>query len=159
MNFNNYGRAVFFALILVLGCACTTGNADGKEPDRAQTGLETRMLRIVTAAGELAVEAELARTERERETGLMFRTELEDGKGMLFIFEHDQVLSFWMKNTLIPLSIAYIAYDGTIVDIRDMRPRVLQPVQSTRSVRYALEVPRGWFTGAGVKTGDKVLNL
>ncbi|MDR1306348.1 MAG: DUF192 domain-containing protein [Treponema sp.] len=155
MNFNKSGRAVFFALILVLGCACT----GGKEPDRAQTGLEARTLRVVTAAGDLAVEAELARTERERETGLMFRTGLEDGKGMLFIFEHDQVLSFWMKNTLIPLSIAYIAYDGTIVDIRDMYPQVLQPVQSTRSVRYALEVPQGWFTRAGVETGDKVLNL
>jgi uncharacterized membrane protein (UPF0127 family) len=157
MNFNKYGITACLAAVLAL--ACTAGDAGGKEPDRAQTGLETRMLRIAAAAGELGVEAELARTDRERETGLMFRTELEDGRGMLFIFEHDQVLSFWMKNTFIPLSIAYIAYDGTIVDIRDMQPRVLHSVQSTRSVRYALEVPQGWFARAGVKPGDRVLNL
>jgi uncharacterized membrane protein (UPF0127 family) len=159
MNFNKSGTAVFFALVLAVGCACTPRNEGEKEPDRAQTGLEIRELRIAAAEGELTLEAELARTDRERETGLMFRTELEDGKGMLFIFEHDQVLSFWMKNTLIPLSIAYIAYDGTIVDIRDMQPQVLQPVQSTRSVRYALEVPQGWFARAGIKTGDRILNL
>jgi uncharacterized membrane protein (UPF0127 family) len=159
MSFKPPKRTAFF-LAALLVCACTSREpGGGGGPETAQTGLETRLLRIATAAGERSLEAELARTDKERETGLMFRTELADGRGMLFVFDHDQVLSFWMKNTLIPLSIAYIAYDGTIVDIRDMRPQALHSVQSSRSVRYALEVPQGWFARAGVKTGDRVLNL
>jgi uncharacterized membrane protein (UPF0127 family) len=103
------------------------------------------------------LEAEIARTETERAQGLMYRKSLDDGKGMLFIFEKDQVLSFWMKNTLIPLSIAFIASDGRILEIRDMEPESLIPVNSSRSVRYALEVPRGWFDRAGIKAGDWLL--
>ncbi|MCL2764871.1 MAG: DUF192 domain-containing protein [Treponema sp.] len=103
------------------------------------------------------VKAEIARTSEERAQGLMFRKELPDGEGMLFIFEADQVLSFWMKNTYIPLSIAYITYDGRIVDIKDMYPHDTSSVVSSRSVRYALEVPQGWFTRAGVRQGDTVI--
>jgi uncharacterized membrane protein (UPF0127 family) len=108
------------------------------------------------AGGAVQVEAEVARTEEQRSTGLMFRKELEDGRGMLFVFDRDEVLSFWMKNTLIPLSIAFIAYDGVIIDLRDMRPGDLRSISSSRSVRYALEVPQGWFHRAGIKTGDRV---
>ena len=75
----------------------------------------------------------------------------------LSFFQKDQVLSFWMKNTPHPLSIAYIDSQGIIRDIYDMTPFSLAPIQSTRSVRYALEVPQGWYEKAGVKTGDKVL--
>ncbi len=105
------------------------------------------------------VKAEIARTAEERAKGLMFRSRLDDGNGMLFIFETDQVLSFWMKNTLIPLSIAYIAYDGRIIDIKDMYPRDETSVTSSRSARYALEVPQGWFSKAGVQEGDVVNGL
>jgi uncharacterized membrane protein (UPF0127 family) len=63
-------------------------------------------------------------------------------------------MSFWMKNTLIPLSIAFIATDGRIIEIKDMEPLNLSPVQSSRSVRYALEVPQGWFSRAGIGVGD-----
>jgi uncharacterized membrane protein (UPF0127 family) len=102
------------------------------------------------------VMAEIARTQDERAKGLMFRKKLEDGKGMLFIFETDQILSFWMRNTYIPLSIAYITYDGRIVDIKDMYPHDEKSVNSSRSVRYALEVPQGWFSRSGVRQGDFV---
>ena len=102
------------------------------------------------------VKAEIARTRDERSQGLMHRKKLPDGEGMLFVFERDEVLSFWMKNTLIPLSIAFIAYDGSIVEIRDMQPGNLNPVFSSRSVRYALEAPQGWFSRAGVNSGDVV---
>ncbi len=105
------------------------------------------------------VKAEIARTAEERAKGLMFRSRLDDGSGMLFIFETDQIMSFWMKNTLIPLSIAYIAYDGRIIDIKDMYPRDETPVTSSRSARYALEVPQGWFSKAGVREGDVVNGL
>jgi uncharacterized protein len=103
-----------------------------------------------------AVNAEIAVSREERNNGLMFRKKLPDGEGMLFVFESDQVLSFWMKNTSIPLSIAYIAHDGRIIDIKDMIPHDTSSVVSSRSVRYALEVPQGWFSRAGVRTGDIV---
>ncbi|MCL1992078.1 MAG: DUF192 domain-containing protein [Spirochaetes bacterium] len=101
--------------------------------------------------------AELAITQEERARGLMHRQSLDDGYGMLFIFERDQILSFWMKNTYIPLSIAFIAWDGRILEIRDMEPHNLNAVRSSRSARYALEVPQGWFSRAGIYPGDLVI--
>jgi len=98
----------------------------------------------------------MAITDAQRAQGLMYRKDLKDGEGMLFIFEQDQILSFWMKNTLIPLSIAYIASDGRIIEIYDMEPGNLNPVYSSRSVRYALEVPQGWFGRAGLGPGDRL---
>jgi uncharacterized protein len=99
------------------------------------------------------VKTELALTDAERERGLMFRTVLEDGNGMLFVFESEQRVSFWMKNTRIPLSVAYIAHDGTIREIHDMEPFSLAPVPSSYSVRYALEVPKGYFARIGIAPG------
>jgi uncharacterized membrane protein (UPF0127 family) len=87
----------------------------------------------------------------------MFRTSLAEGRGMLFVFDRDQIMSFWMRNTRIPLSIAYIRSDGGILEIRDMRPLDESLVRSSRSVRYALEVPQGWFDRVGVKAGDRLL--
>jgi uncharacterized membrane protein (UPF0127 family) len=121
--------------------------------------LETAELTLEKAGGGLIrLQAEIARTERDRARGLMHRRSLPDGEGMLFVFERDQILSFWMKDTLIPLSIAFISYDGRILEIYDMKPQDLTPVHSGRSVRYALEVPQGWFERAGITTGDR-LNL
>jgi len=104
------------------------------------------------------VKAEIAVTEQERAKGLMYRKTLQDGHGMLFVFEKDEILSFWMKNTYIPLSIAYISNNGKIIDIKDMYPHDTNTVLSSRSVRYALETPQGWFSRAGVKEGD-IINL
>jgi uncharacterized membrane protein (UPF0127 family) len=86
----------------------------------------------------------------------MHRERLPDGEGMLFVFDRDQQLSLWMKDTTIPLSIAFIASDGRITEIKDMYPLDQSTVRSSRSVRYALEVPQGWFGRAGVQTGDVV---
>jgi uncharacterized membrane protein (UPF0127 family) len=170
MNFNiARGRFVLFlfAASLFMSGACTAqgrasqGRAvqDQENSGRPQTGLETRTIRIAAAAGEVSLEAELAQTDDQRMVGLMYRTVLEDGKGMLFIFDHDEVLSFWMKNTLIPLSIAFITYDGKILEIKDMQPEALRSVESSRMVRYALEVPQGWFDRAGIQAGDAVSGL
>jgi uncharacterized membrane protein (UPF0127 family) len=97
---------------------------------------------------------ELARTDAERTQGLMHRKTLADGAGMLFIFDRDQILSFWMKNTLIPLSVAFISKEGRILEIRDMEALDETSVRSSRSARYALEAPQGWFDRVGIKTGD-----
>jgi uncharacterized membrane protein (UPF0127 family) len=143
------GVFCFFLLVLIGSAGC-----DAQE-NKAQKKLPAQEFIIERADGApVAVLAEIARTETEREMGLMFRESLADGEGMLFIFEKDRMLSFWMKNTRLPLSIAYIGYNGRILEIHDMQPLDLSPIRSGRSARYALEVPQGWFERAGVKTGD-----
>ena len=124
---------------------------------KGQERFETQELTIEGRGGNVIIKAEIARTEAQRAQGLMFRQELKDGNGMLFIFERDQILSFWMKDTFIPLSIAFIANDGRILEIHDMEPEDLSPVRSGRSARYALEVPQGWFDRAGIVIGDRVI--
>ncbi|MDR1971973.1 MAG: DUF192 domain-containing protein [Treponema sp.] len=120
--------------------------------------LEQRELTIERAEGApVRLRAEIARTPDEQQRGLMYRKSLDKGRGMLFLFDRDQILSFWMKNTLIPLSIAYIKSDGTLLEIRDMSPLDQTPVRSSRGVRYALEVPQGWFEEAGIRAGDRLL--
>ena len=117
---------------------------------------EKQKITINGSEGIQALTVEIARTDAQRNQGLMHRKNLKNGEGMLFIFERDQILSFWMKNTIVPLSIAYIASDGRIFEIYDLEPGNLNPVISSRSGRYALEVPRGWFSLAGVKIGDRL---
>jgi uncharacterized membrane protein (UPF0127 family) len=120
--------------------------------------LPARKLVIQRDGGEpVAMRVEVARTDSERAQGLMFRKKLEDGKGMLFVFENEERLSFWMKNTYIPLSVAFISAGGRITEIRDMEPLDLSSVHSTFAVRYALEVPKGWFSRAGIAAGDRLL--
>jgi uncharacterized membrane protein (UPF0127 family) len=121
----------------------------------ASQKLETAVLSIARAdSSPVEITVEIARTEEERAQGLMHRKKLPDGEGMIFIYDRDQQMSFWMKNTVIPLSIAFIASDGRIIEIKDMRPLDLNSVKSSRSVRYALEAPQGWFGRAGIKPGD-----
>jgi len=139
------------SLILIFFVACGQ-NTSSQGIDKPNPKLKTVTLTI----GEATVKAEVAMTETERNRGLMYRTSLRDGEGMLFVFDRDQQVSFWMKNTKLPLSIAYIISDGTIIQILDLVPYSEEPRPSARSIRYALEVPQGWFGRAGVKVGDKV---
>ena len=121
--------------------------------------LETKDLEIKKTSGQvILVNAELAKTEEEQMYGFMNRKNIPDGTGMLFIFKDDRIASFWMKNTPTPLSIAYIDYSGKIKDIFDMTPFSLATIVSTGYVRYALEVPQGWFSKNGIVVGD-VLDL
>ena len=122
-------------------------------------GLEKRNLTITKSDGTtITISAEIAKTNEDRARGYMERKKIPEGTGMLFVFERDQVLSFWMKNTPTPLSIAYIDSKGKIRDIFHMEPYCLDSIISTVSVRYALEVPQGWFEKNGIKKGD-YLNL
>lgn len=104
----------------------------------------------------LTVRSEIAAKQEERNYGFMNRKHIPAGTGMLFVFKEEQQLSFWMKNTPHPLSIAYIDKNGKIRDIFDMEPYSLSPILSTRSVMYALEVPKGWYDANGIKVGDHV---
>ena len=101
---------------------------------------------------------EIADTDYLRNRGLMFRENLEPNGGMLFMFPNESKRSFWMKNTSIPLSIAFIDGSGVITNIEDMRPHCLESVCSSRPAPYALEMNLGWFEGNAMP-GDKVLNI
>lgn len=113
-----------------------------------------RVRRLKVGQEELIVE--LACTPAERQQGLMFRQELASDRGMLFVFERAQNLSFWMRNTLIPLSIAYIDESGIIVDIQDLEPLDETPVPAAQPAQYALELNQGWFSQHDVQIGDAI---
>ena len=139
---------IFFIILLCLQVA-------GCNSDE----LKKETINIVKADGtKVPVIVEIADTPESRQKGYMGREVIPDGTGMLFVFEKSQMLSFWMKNTPTPLSIAYIDYSGKIKDIFDMTPFSLATIVSTGYVRYALEVPQGWFSKNGIVVGD-VLDL
>jgi uncharacterized membrane protein (UPF0127 family) len=148
-------RAV--SLAAVLFCGILPGGLLLNGACESKT-LETRELTVEREGGEpVIIQTEIARSTEEKQQGLMFRKSLADGRAMLFVFDRDQIMSFYMKNTLIPLSIAFISSDGTITELRNMRPLDENSVRSSRSVRYALEVPQGWFDRAGINVGDRLL--
>jgi uncharacterized membrane protein (UPF0127 family) len=107
-------------------------------------------------AGMHMIQAQVARTPEQRSIGLMFRKDMPQHEGMLFIFEEPGVQCFWMKNTLIPLSAAFIADDGTIVNIEDMKPQSLDSHCSKEPVRFVLEMNQGWFAKRKIKAGAKL---
>jgi hypothetical protein len=102
------------------------------------------------------IKVEVVRTESEKARGLMFRQKLGKDEGMLFVYEKEDRLSFWMKNTPIPLSIAFLDKTGRIVDIQDLVPFSLQTRVSAFPAQYALEVNQGWFKANGISIGDTV---
>ena len=114
---------------------------------------------IRLSAGIHVIDAQLARTPQQREIGLMFRTSLGPNQGMLFKFERAAQQCFWMKNTLIPLAIAFVADDGAIVNLDTMKPQTLDSHCSSAPVRYVLEMNEGWFTRHGIKPGQKLSGL
>jgi hypothetical protein len=112
--------------------------------------------RIPLYIKEKDIRVEVARTPEERALGLMNRKHLGKEEGMLFIFESEGYHSFWMKNTLLPLSIAFIDKNGRIVDIKDMKPLTLDSHSPSQPVLYALEMNKGWFSANGIRVGDVV---
>ncbi len=108
-------------------------------------------------AGNKVINVEIVYTVSDRAQGLMNRKVLDEDSGMIFVFPYDRKLSFWMKNTSIPLSIAYISSDFIIREIREMTPFSLKPVKSKNSVRYALEVNAGYFSENGIREGDRLV--
>ncbi|MDH3519704.1 MAG: DUF192 domain-containing protein [Myxococcales bacterium] len=109
--------------------------------------------------GQQRAVVEVAATPETRRVGLMHRESLPEERGMLFVFPQDRVLSFWMKDTRIPLSIAFARSDGVIVQIADMEPFSERSISSRGPVRYALEMNRGWFSRHGVVEGDSMRRM
>jgi uncharacterized membrane protein (UPF0127 family) len=109
--------------------------------------------------GKQSVTAEVANTETQRATGLMHRRMLPEDRGMLFVFPEVALHAMWMMNTYVPLSVAFLDRDGTIINIEDMQPQTQDTHPAARPARYALEVNQGWFRKRGIKPGDKVEGL
>ena len=142
------------ALILVALCQFGVSWSAARTPP--QETLPTITLRI----GNTALEAEVADEIDERTIGLMGREELADGKGMLFVFREPQAINFWMRDTLVPLSIAYINAAGIIREIHELKPLDETAARSAfRDLVYALEVPQGWFQRNKILPGDRILGL
>lgn len=133
---------ILMLLLLTAGC-------------RAESELPTAEIEV----GQDTYTVEIARSSEEHQQGLMHRDTLGEYAGMLFVFERDRHLSFWMKNTYIPLSIAYISKDGVIRSIHDMQPESLRSIESEVAVRFALELPQGAFARSGAAAGDRIEGL
>ena len=132
-------------LVLLAAGACRDATNEGRRlpGETVVLGIDDRKLSV-----------EVACDDASRKTGLMHRERLGEDAGMLFIYPGHLEMSFWMKNTSIPLSIAFLDDGGTIVQIEDMRPYDESSTRSDRKVRYAIEVNRGWFARQGIKVGD-----
>jgi uncharacterized protein len=141
-------RAVLLCLLLVAGSALSQETAQVTLPSVA-----------LSVAGK-AVTAEVADDAQERSMGLMFRERLARNAGMLFVMPKPERASFWMKNTTLPLSVAYMNSAGVILEIHDLQPLDEKPVPSAfPNIAYALEMEQGWFNENGILAGDRIQGL
>lgn len=138
-------RRILFAILLLVSAM----------PMWAQDGPQ-KLPSVALNAGMHNIQAELAQTPDERSIGLMFRKSMGANEGMLFAFERPAKQCFWMKNTLLPLSIAFVSADGTVVNIDDMKPQTLDSHCSVKEVPFVLEMNAGWFAKRGIKAGFKL---
>lgn len=121
----------------------------------AQDEPQLKLQRTMLSAGMYQINAQLALTPEQRQTGLMFRKEMPQSEGMLFVFEQVAQQCFWMRNTFLPLTAAFLADDGTIVNLADMKPQSTDSHCSAQPVRYVLEMNQGWFAKKGLKAGSR----
>ena len=135
---------------LVLALPAFIGSAS------AQPTPQTNLPRLTLSAGIHQFEVQLATTQQQQEIGLMFRTTMPQGEGMLFVFPEARKQCFWMKNTHLPLTAAFVAEDGTIVNLEDMKPQTTDSHCSSKPVPYVLEMNQGWFAKKGIKAGTRL---
>ncbi len=143
-------RALVPAALASLLLAASAGDA------AAQTGPQPRLPTVDITAGMYLVRAEVAATPAQQATGMMGRRDMPGNEGMLFVNDAPGVRCFWMKNTLVPITIAFLADDGTIVNLADMAPLSEQSHCSAQPVRLALEMKQGWFARRGIKAGFRL---
>lgn len=123
----------------------------------AQAGAQFPTTKLT--AGMHLIQAEVAQTDPQRQQGLMFREKMANNHGMVFVFDQPTTQCMWMKNTPLPLSVAFIDSDGKIVNIEDMQPKTLESHCSAKPVKYALEMNLGWFKQKNVKPGSAIGGL
>jgi uncharacterized protein len=146
---NSLRTVIRVAAVLLLGTCAALPFA------QAQDGPQ-KLPAITLSAGMHLIQAEVAQTPEQRGIGLMHRPKMGPNEGMLFVFETAAPQCFWMKNTLLPLSIAFLEDDGSVVNIEDMAPLALNSHCSKRPVRFALEMNQGWFAKRGIKAGSRL---
>ena len=139
-----------------LALAVLSALAFATSPVLAQEAPQTSLPRVKLEAGMHRIDAQVAQTPEQRQIGLMWRREMPQHEGMLFVFEQPAVQCFWMKNTLLPLTAAFVADDGTIVNLADMAPQTTNSHCSKQPVRYVLEMNQGWFDKKGLAAGFKL---
>ena len=122
----------------------------------AQEGPQLNLQRVELTAGMHRIDAQVAATPQQRQIGLMHRKEMPQQEGMLFVFEQPATQCFWMRNTLLPLTAAFVEDDGTVVNLADMKPQTEDSHCSAKPVRYVLEMNQGWFAKRGIKAGAKL---
>jgi uncharacterized protein len=147
-----YGIAIFIIVIIIL-CVITTGLYNG-----AYIRNTDDINKVVFSNGK-TIDVEIARTSEEQSRGLMYREQLNESSGMLFIFNDPTIRYFWMKNTLIPLDIIFIDENKSIINIEDAIPCKNDPCStysSKRGAKYVLEVNQGYCLMNGIKEGDKI---
>jgi hypothetical protein len=137
---------------LVLAAALLACAAFAQEDGVPQTNLP----RVKLTTGMHVIDAQVATTPDQRMVGLMHRKEMPQHEGMLFVFEYPAQQCFWMKNTLLPLAVAFVHDDGTIANIDEMKEQTLDSHCSTAPVRYVLEMNKGWFARKGIKAGARL---
>jgi uncharacterized protein len=140
-------RGFLFALLL-LGSASCAQDRPNEQPQELPA--------IQLNAGIHLIQAQLAMTPQQHSIGLMFRASMAPSEGMLFVFAEARQQCFWMKNTPLPLSAAFIADDGSVVNIEDMQPRTLDRHCSKKPVRFVLEMHQGWFAQRGLAAGARI---
>jgi len=137
------------SLLLGLAFVAAAGSVLAQEP-------QTDLPRVRLSAGMYQIDAQVAQSPDQHATGLMYRKQMPQYEGMLFAFEQSGVQCFWMKNTLLPLTAAFVSDDGTIVNLVDMKPQTTDSHCSAKPVRYVLEMNKGWFSKRGIKAGTKL---
>ena len=135
------------ALSLLISCLAFNSLAQQAQTDLPRTQLQ---------AGMHQMDVQVAATPLQREIGLMNRADMPNHEGMLFVFEQASQQCFWMKNTLMPLTAAFVADDGSIVNLADMQPQSTKSHCSEKPVRFVLEMKQGWFAKRGIKPGFKL---
>ncbi|RZL86369.1 MAG: DUF192 domain-containing protein [Variovorax sp.] len=117
---------------------------------------QSNLQRTRISAGMYQIDAQVAQTPEQRQIGLMFRKEMPQAEGMIFVFEQPATQCFWMRNTLLPLTAAFVADDGRIVNLADMQPQSDASHCSEEPVRFVLEMNQGWFARKNIKKGAKL---
>ena len=144
-KFTHYVQYFLGSLLLLVSLA-----------SRGQDAPQINLERVKLTSGMHRIDAQISATPEQRQTGLMFRKEMPQHEGMIFVFDQPAKQCFWMKNTLIPLSAAFVSDDGTIVNIEEMKPLALDTHCSALPVRYVLEMNKGWFSKKGIRAGSKL---
>ena len=137
------------SLFLALGLCAATVLSWAQQP-------QMNLARTKLSAGMHLLDVQVAQTPQERQLGLMFRKDMPQHEGMLFVFEQPATQCFWMRNTLLPLTAAFVTDDGTIVNLADMKPQTDDSHCSAKPVRYVLEMNQGWFAKRSIQAGFKL---